>query len=388
MSARTVAPRFGLSGADREVALRPPVAALLGSVAVLMLSPLGPRVYAVPLQTLQTVLVQGQAAHTGAQAQELAPVWTDPIALAVVLVLLPVLGWTLWRTRGRWSLFELGLVALGVLMVAAAVRGVHFFALIAAATLTRLHARQPHPILPRESPVHVAGALAATGLALLLAWALQRGDPAYLTVQRGVGRTHGEWADHTIEFLQQAPPPGPMLNLGWVVGNHVIWGLHPHQPVFVDPRWEAYPKPFLGQAIAAMHSDEALASLIETWDPGYIVAEQRLPDVQQRIGSLVGSGNWSLVHVDTLLVVLVRESPASADYLHERRLDPGTLDIPDWLPQHPQLHAQQQIRMARMYSALGRDDLAAPLIEAASACEGPFARADLAALNEAIEMND
>lgn len=378
--ARHLGPRLGLDDADADAPLAPIVAAIAGSVAALALSPLGLTVYLVPLKTLETVLVQGQQADTGAQAAELAPVWTDPIATAVVAILLPLSALQLWRSRGRWSLFELGLLALGVLMVGVAVRGVHFFALIAAAVITRLRAREPGPpLLPEVSPVHLAASGSAVALAAILGLSLQQGEPGYLTIQRGLGRTHGEWADHTLAFLDQNPPPGPLLNLGWVAGNPLIWGGH---PVFVDPRWEAYPKPFLGRAIRAMDDPDTLQQLIDEYEPGTIVAEQRLARVQARVGELVASGDWALVHVDTLLVVLVRRQQAgAADYIAAHEVDPATVEAPDWLPEHRQLHAQQQIRMGRFFREVGEPQRAEPLLEAARQVDLPLVQAELAELD-------
>jgi hypothetical protein len=359
--------RWRVSTEDANAPWEPFVATFAGSLVVGMASPLGPRVYLAPLAPIGTLLTQGMRASGGAQARELMPVWTDPLSLGIALILVAVLGFWLWRARERVVPFELGLAALGIGLVAVAIRGIPFASLCAGVVAARSRARAG-PALPPESPVHVAGAIAAILVAARLSQALLTAEPAFYRVQPGFGRSEGEWQDRAVAFLRADRPPGEMLNIGWVAGNPMIGGLWPVKRVFVDPRWEAYPRDFLLTAIAAASDGEQQQRLIDQWSPGFVVIEVPDGDAVDRLADLRATGEWRLVYADSLLAVLVREVPDHADWLARHpAVDPATWDPGDWVEGRPVLLAEQRIRVAHLLRRLGQPARADALIAQARA---------------------
>ncbi len=358
--------------------LGPLLVAVAASMGILMVSPLGPGVYLSPLAMIGSLLEHGHTAGT-AQSQELRPFWTDPLAAVVVASLSVVVVLELWRTRGRWQLVELAVLAMGLVTVAAALRGTPFFALAAGTVAVRL-AHRGEPWLPADSPVAIASAGTAGLFALLLIGVKETAPRAYLAIQTGIGRSHGEWADHTIAFLEQSPPPGRVLNLGWVTGNTLIWA---RIPPYVDPRWEAYPRDFLHAGMAAMQDGTALAAQIETWRPHWILAEMRLSEVQERAAELLTTRQWHLVYADSHHLVLVHDQPDTQAYLRDHRIEPRTLEPGDWEVDEPVLLAQQQVRVARFLRMVGANDRAQALLQQArSAADHPQVAAALASASE------
>src|SRR4030095_5758957 len=114
--------------------------------------------------------------------------------------------------------------------------------------------------------------------------------------QPGVGRSLGGWGDAALAFLEKNPPPGRMMNMPWFSGNELIWGL-PGQPVFVDPRFESYPHPFLRQVADAYLDDARMVALIQRYAPTWIYVQHFFSGVRDRLWVLVGRG-WTAVYVD------------------------------------------------------------------------------------------
>ena len=228
------------------------------------------------------------------------------------------------------------------------------------------------------SPTVSAAAAGATGwLATVLIAAMLSPRPhSYLERQQGLGRSVGEWADEATAFLRADPPPGEMLNIGWVAANYLNFGVYPTRRVFVDGRWEAYPKPFLVETMRMPRDPAALSAMIEQWQPGFAVAEMRDPPQLDRVAELVAAG-WGLVYVDSVLAVVVRPTDAGRAYIAEHPLDLEALAVVDALPEHPVLHAQQQIRVAGLLRRLGVDGRAEALRAAASTVDHPAVAADL-----------
>ena len=133
--------------------------------------------------------------------------------------------------------------------------------------------------------------------------------------QPGIGKALGVWPDETIKFLKKTSPPGKMINLSWYSGNALIFELFPQYRVFVDPRFEAYPRKFILQVINAEKSREALESLISQFQPNWMVAEIRNPDVRKMAIELIRDKSWVLVHADTVLLTLVRNVSKNDNYI-------------------------------------------------------------------------
>jgi len=377
MSRVSALTRLGFSDEDRDLAVLPPVLALLVSLVLIPLSPLGLRVYAAPLTMADTLAELGGG---GAAIAEFLPIWYDPTGTIVLAILIAVCAVRAVRARGRWSPFDFAVLAMGLVLVGAASRGLPIAAACAGVFASRMRARSA-PLLPDESPVHIAAALACVMMCAQLGWQLSTAPATLLGRQPGFGRTVGDWADPTVAFLRESPPPGEMLNLGFVAGNPMI-RVYPVKRVFVDPRLESYPRDFLHEAMAAERDPVVLNHLLAEWEPGFVVGEMRIPTVQGAVADLLDSGGWALVHADSMLVVVVRRSAESAAYLAEYERRPEDVVIADYADDsRPVLLAQQRSRVARLWVKLGRPDLAEPLLVLARRqAQDPHVAAELATM--------
>lgn len=378
---RLLAGRGWVDDTDASLPIAPVLATALASTAICALSPQGVRVYLAPLALLGTMEQLGASSELGFQSAELAPIWTDPIGWPVTLALVAAAAVAAWRVRGRWHLYELGVLAIGAVLVFAALRGIPFFAVAAALVLTRWAIRSA-PLFPETSPVYVAARASVIAIAtMLITMNIVPHEPVYLQRQHGLGRSVGEWGEEATSFLRRAPPPGEMMNIGWVAANYLNYDLYPVKRVFVDGRWEAYPREFIDRTLRMTRDPELLQEVIEEWQPGFVLAEMRKIDQQERVAELVAGGDWKLVYVDSIVVVvaLQDDTAPSRAYLQRHGLDPAQIEPGDWLPQHPILYAQQQIRVARLLAMLGERQRADALVEQARAQEEhPAVLADLA----------
>lgn len=367
-----------LDTSDADLPLPPLLVTLAAAVGAMALGPIGLRAWIAPWELVTTVLSFGGDGEGAARSAELEPIWTDPLGGPITAMLLVAVGVAGWRSRGRWSVLDLGVLAMGFGLVALALRGIPFFAVAAAAVITRWEAKAPDRLVPEDSIVHAAGALSALLIAgSILYGQLRPQEYVYLHRQQGLGRSVGDWGDHVASFLREHPPPGEMMNIGWVAANYLNYGVFPVRRVFVDGRWEAYPKEFLLRTIAGESDQDVLDGLIAEWNPGFVVAEMRDPNQQQRVATLMERG-WTLVFVDSIAVVVVPPGPATAAYRAAWGSTCAEADLPDWLPDHRILYAQQQIRFASFLDRCGEAVRAEKLFaEAEAHADHPAVARDL-----------
>lgn len=351
---RALRGRLGVSREDAAVPIGPVVAALIASVLACLATPLGLGILRSPLHTIDSLLRHRE------HVTEFQPVTSDGLATGLVVVAGGLALLAFFRRRRDWSPFEAGLLLIGACLVAAAHRGTAYFVVIAIG----IHARASVARLggepdPNADAVFSARSLRAITCIVLCLFLLHLRWVAPSRVlggtQPGIGKSLGVFPDPAIAFLKAHPPPGRVLNLGWYAGNMLIWDLYPAQRVFVDPNFEAYPREFLLASIRAIDDDAQLDRLIDEWEPGWIVAEVRLPGARERAARLLREGGWALVHADTVWMILVRVSPASAEYIAKHRLDAASIAPADLLEDDPELLVLQLERLAELF-----DDLALP----------------------------
>lgn len=334
--------RWGLTRADDETPIWPVGLAFLFSAGACLLTPLGIEIVRGPLQTA------GSLEHHREHVGEFRPLTADGYSTTLVALAAILVAGALWRARRDWSPFELGLVVMGLALAAAAQRGAAFFVLLAlgvfARTLGRAVASESMPGIGNWRLVRAG--LTIAGCLVLIHWRWVAPTRVLGGTQPGFGQALGDYPHHGIAFLKEHPPPGRGLNLSWYAGNALVWELYPKQPVFVDPRFEAYPRSFLLAAIAAQDDPAALERLLDEYDPGWLVIELRKPGPRRRLAELLASGAWSLVHVDTIWAIVVRVGPDTDHYLEGKRLSPAAIEPPGLLVDEPDLCVLQLLRMA------------------------------------------
>ncbi len=313
---------------------RPAAAALLASTLASFLTPLGGRIVQVFAQT------SGSLAHHRAHVDELAPVWNTPLWLVLALLVGALAGQALWRRRHERPVLELGVWLLTLALALMAIRGLVYFTLASGAIFQRLTTGRP-PIYWRWM---------AAGLSLVAAAAVvqHRWIQPPLTlhgIQPGIGRTEGAWPDQAIAHLRAHPPSGKMMNMPWSLGAPLIW-LWPEQKVFVDPRFEAYPRQFLLANMAAYTDGHALERLTDAHAVGWIFAAHCDRDIRARLAELVAGGGWQPTYADALTAVLVRRETA-------RAWTPGA-EPADLVSGPEALQAEQRLCYRQLLEALGR----------------------------------
>jgi hypothetical protein len=241
-------------------------------------------------------------------------------------------------------------------MALGAIRGVPYYVAVCVGLLGREISRewiQRGIAIPRF--LRVAGTILALMLATQVFWH-RWVDPSRSLggSQFGMGRVLGVWPDETMRFLQDHPPPGNPLNLGWYIGNPMVLDLHPKTRVFVDPRFEAYPREFLVHAIAAEQDPLVLDALIDQFEPLWIIAEIRKPSIRQQVARLLSMKEWAPVFLDPVCVVLVRKVPETESYLADHGIDLENFNPPGLLKDEPDLLALQQLRLAAFFADLGK----------------------------------
>ena len=348
--------RFGLCMEDSRLPVWPAAIALIGSFLACLATPLGPDILNVSSQTL------GSLWHHRDHVEEFAPFYTDRYVLLLSSLATALAAFAFWRRRGRWQPFELMLWMLGAFLLGAAIRGAALYIVIGVGIFARSVREQPLPPRSNESGGRIRyPVVLRTGCAILtlvlcagilhMRWV---SPPRILGgTQPGWGLALGAWPHDALDFLKKNPPPGRMLNLTWYSGNPLIFGLYPDVPVFVDPRFEAYPRTFLLEAIRAAEDREVLQDLIAKYQPGWMVVELRVESVRKLAAALIREGSWQPVFADTVFLILVRDIPEHSAYLAAHRLPPEDIRPRGLLESEPDLLALQKLRMAGLYRDIG-----------------------------------
>jgi len=368
--------RLGISSADGRLPTWPIVLALAGSILSCFGSPIGLQIIKVSIKTL------GSLSHHREHVRELYPFYSEGYETLLVALTTAFALKGFWDTKRNYQPFHLFLWFIGAGLVAAAVRGLVFYALISIGIFTRSvyinvlestidKGENPGGIWKGRNWVRKIGALVTC---IVCIWPIYSRwvSPARILggTQPGFGLSLGVWPTKAINFLNQNGPPGKMLNMSWYTGNILIWDLYPRHSVFVDPRFETYPRSFLLKAIRAMDEDRLLDDLIMTYSPDWIIGEVRIRNVRLRIARLIREGSWKLVYADTLWVILVRNTPKNQTYIAAHELAPQAISPGDFLYGEPDLLALQQIEIASLYHDLGLKNKAVEMVKKAE----PFAQ--------------
>jgi len=353
---RTRGGRFGICRADADLPFRPVCLALTGSLLACLVTPLGMDILNVSSQTF------GSLWHHRGHVEEFAPFYIDRYVLLLTFLATALVAVAFWRQRDRWQPFELMLWLLGLMLLVAAVRGTALYILISVGIFARSYFREPsnEPGHPGAEPprrqllIRVGCAMMTLVICLGILYMRWVSPPRILGgTQPGVGIALGAWPHQSIEFLKKYPPPGKMINLTWYSGNPLIFELYPGHPVFVDPRFEAYPRSFLLEAIRAAEDGEVLQNMIARYQPGWMVVELRVESIRKLAAELVKEGTWKPVFADTVFLIMVRNTPENSAYLSKHELHPDQINPHDFLADEPDLLALQQIRIAGLYRDLG-----------------------------------
>jgi hypothetical protein len=340
--------------ADPPAPLAPAIAALVASVALCFATPLGFTILQAPARTAKSLAIFRE------HVAEFRRVWTMPWEMGLTLLTgLPAL-YGLWRSRRVRSVFDLGLWLMSLFLVISAVRGLMFFGVVSVAVFQRSLARcrragiDPLPGVgpPTRRALGLMGSLFGVILAVNVVYHRWVAPPLVLGgTQPGLGPSIGGWGESATAFLASSPPPGRMMNVGPGLGDLVIWAA-PKIPVFVDSRLESYPVEFLREVIGSDTSDARLDALIQKYDVQWIFAEHFRDSIRARAVHLLGAG-WAPVYVDSDHLVLVRESPASANYLATHRIDLARAEPGDLVARPAVLRAQQRAHFAFLMRAAG-----------------------------------
>ena len=362
--------RHGIAQSDRTLPVWPVAVAILGSVFACLAGPLGTDIVRVPLHTA------GSLYYYGEEVYEFAPFYRLPYQLLLVLLSTALAAVGVWKKRSSLQPFEFFLWIIGAVALSVAMRGISLYVLISVGMFCQSFAviGASDNCAPDEKPdiqrAQSVFRIFCTGVTILLCagilyirWVAP--ERVLGGTQPGVGRSLGVWPTESITFLKKYPPPGKMINLTWYSGNALIFELFPQHPVFVDPRFESYPREFLLLTIEAAHKKETLQEAIITYQPDWMVAEMQFVHTRKRAAELIKDGTWALVQADSVFLILVRDTAGNADYIARHRLKPEEIEPADLLWSEPDLLALQRLRLADLFKELGLRAMAEDLISKA-----------------------
>ena len=368
--------RWGISTEDRNAPIWPVGLALAGSALACLGTPLGLGIVNVTSHTLTSL-----SSHRE-HVQEFAPFYLDPYATVLVILATSAAIVGFFRRRMRWQPFEAFLWILAIALLWTAIRGMPYYLITCVSIFARsfcnlpetLYHQVPYGRWPKiRGLARVVCAILTIELCLFIVYMRWVSPPRILGgTQPGIGLALGVWPQSAIDFIKRYPPPGRMFNISWYSGNPLIWELYPEYQVFVDPRFETYPRGFLLEAIRAETDQIVLEGLLSDYQPSWIVGWIKQRTVRERLASLLKEGRWCLVHADTVFMILVRNTPENQWYIAAHRILPQDISPTDFLESEPDLLALQQIRIAGLYRDLGLPEKSQEMIQMVEATAHRF----------------
>jgi hypothetical protein len=357
LAARFFSGRLGISKLDRELKVLPVVLALAGSVVVCFLSPLGTEIIQVPLHTV------GSLYYHHSSMDEFVAFYTSRYDLLLVMFATVLISVAMWRRRKEWQPFDFFLWLIGAAVVLLAIRGVTLYVVVCVAIFARNFS--DHQSIPTSRTETIWDERASKAFRIFCAvstvvfsvFVIQARWFAPVVrlsdIQAGIGLSAGAYPHAAIKFLKENAPPGRMINLSWYSGNTLIWELFPLQRVFVDSRFESYPRDFLLKVVRAPSQPIVFEQLVSEYRPNWMVAEVRDADVRKMVARLLQDDTWKLVHADTIFLILVKNVIENSGYLQRHEVEPAQISPSDFLWSYPGLLAAQRLRMAELYADLG-----------------------------------
>ncbi|PJB38690.1 MAG: hypothetical protein CO108_18555 [Deltaproteobacteria bacterium CG_4_9_14_3_um_filter_63_12] len=180
-------------------------------------------------------------------------------------------------------------------------------------------------------------------------------DTTYTPAERGLG-VEWEVPVEAGEFLAQNRPPGKMWN-SFNLGGYLLFRLAPETPVFIDGRTGTlYGQEFLAETVEASTNPQTLAEQFQRYDITFAVLEY-FGFGDNKFATLYASPNWVLVYWDDRVVVLVKRSPETAQYIAEH----GYKELKVGQVEQRIDHWQEEPRKRELLGELIRNTREAPL---------------------------
>jgi hypothetical membrane protein len=329
--------------------------ALLACLGISCINPLGWEIFLVPLTTA------GSLQHHRNEVTEFAAFGANLYPSFLVILAFLLFIYSCIRNKNRPRFYEIALLCGGMILALLALRGTVF-----AVGLCGLFAirRLDQASLTRK-PQHGTSKRSNSRTPYLIELAVGFSIPILLILnshfgkitqlegnQYGWGKSRGQWPSSSMEFLKQNPPEGEILNLSWYLGNSIIWNLYPRHRVFVDPRFESYPREFLNKTISAAKNFDDLLELIEQYHPELILLELRLKNLHKHAARLIQSGQWVPVAMDPQILILARNSSDTDYYAKRHGKSVDSLAISGFTRTDEEIYKLERARIRAFYSTI------------------------------------
>ena len=118
----------------------------------------------------------------------------------------------------------------------------------------------------------------------------------------GIAKLYPEKA---IDFIKISNIQGNMLN-NTEIGGYFSWKCYPDKKVFIDGRWEIYGRDFLLSYNEWIDSPTLWSKYLDKYNINYILLTNKSPEGEVLLSRLCESTNWSLVYIDNIAFVFVR----------------------------------------------------------------------------------
>ena len=334
---------------DKSIPIAPIAVSLMLSLAAVGCGSLGMQAYVGVAKTFQGL------DYLRGHVHELRPLLEVPYALSLVIIGLALYFYTIVSVVKRIDLFELGVLAIFLVMSIVAWRGVAFFVpLVSAVSIRHLGERQSTFRFPGRRIIQSALIVGFVVFVLQVRWF--QGNPSLVGQQAGIGKAIGQWPDQLTRHLRVNPPKGNGVNLSWYLGNSLIFDVYPVKKVFVDPRTETYPRDFIEQVFAAEESSSALIKILNDYNARWFVGEMRNRRLWKRAKELISGGDWNLTLIDPISFLLEKRDAQSSGSGKLSGVFDSLKDETEFT-KHPALKALQQERVSEFRNCLlGKGD--------------------------------
>jgi tetratricopeptide (TPR) repeat protein len=155
----------------------------------------------------------------------------------------------------------------------------------------------------------------------------------------GFGVSRHTYPIKAANLIDAANPTGRMFN-DPADGGFLIWRFFPDRKVYFDGRWEVYGNDFFEEFKLVSSNPSRFEDQAARLDMRYAIIPHSIGHMQRILKHMLASPDWTLVYVDELSAVFLRNIPEHAEWIEEH-----VIELADFESRRAEFEAELPVRL-------------------------------------------
>jgi tetratricopeptide (TPR) repeat protein len=136
----------------------------------------------------------------------------------------------------------------------------------------------------------------------------------------GLGLSKLAYPRRAVDFIEKVDLVGNMFN-GYETGGYISWRLFPQKRAFIDATVGIYGAELFDDYARAIRLQLLPDELAAKYDLNYFLLMHAYPDSQGLVANLFESDAWTLIYLDDISVIFIKNSPQNEPFIKSYRID-------------------------------------------------------------------